>query len=180
MSVSASAPIHTLLQCQGYSQYSSYSVCPTASHLPRARPQPSKYVLHAVPCHLKRTPHFHATQVQGFPASRTYNYFTFITPLPTREDLPAEAAHALFEARTGFARPLPGPLLFSQPTTHFTRPTAHPARPTQYSVLTTIDIHTQITHTSDPQGMGYYIAHIHASRPRAAPQCGCPGQVATK
>ena len=63
MSVSASAPIHTLLQCQGYSQYSSYSVCPTASHLPRARPQPSKYVLHAVPCHLKRTPHFHATQV---------------------------------------------------------------------------------------------------------------------
>ena len=167
MSVSASAPIHTLLQYQGYSQYSSYSVCPTASHLPRARPQPSMYVLHAVPCHLKRTPHFHATQVQGFPASRTYNYFTFITPLPTREDLPAEAAHALFEARTGFARPLPGPLLFSQPTTHFTRPTAHPARPTQYSVLSPhTDRHSHsITHKQSAGNGVLYRAHTRQQAP---------------
>ena len=76
-----------------------------------------------------------------FPASCTYNYFTFITPLPTRrEDLPAEAAHALFEARTGgFARssPLhtssPGPLQHTSPgplNTHAGPLTQFSPRPT--------------------------------------------------
>ncbi len=103
----------------------SYSVRPTASHLPRARGLPvSNYMsLHAVPC--KKNPH-----TSTLPKSRLITIY-IITPLHTRELRRRSARGSRTRPLRGEGRASP------RPTTHFARPPhrAHECvgRPTAHS-----------------------------------------------